>query len=53
MLLKMKVLMEDERPGELYWKELNYSKANLVLRLRNKVSIDAIISFANWLSRER
>ena len=39
------VLEEDERSGEIYWKELNCSKSDLVSRLRYNVSLDAIISF--------
>lgn len=44
---KKTVLEEDKRSEELYWKEYECSKADLVVRLRNKVLLDSIISFAN------
>jgi hypothetical protein len=43
---KEEVLMEDESSGERYWKELDYSQNDLVSRLKNKIQLDAIISFA-------
>ena len=46
VITKKIVLKEDERSGELYWKELDCSKGDLVSRLRNKTPLDAIISFA-------
>lgn len=43
---KKTVLKEDKLSGEPYWKELDCSKVDLVSRLKNKSSLDAIISFA-------
>lgn len=43
---KKTIEKEDKHSGELYWKELDCSKGELVSRLKNKTPLDAIISFA-------
>ena len=42
---KKDVLREDKN-GEQYWKELNCNKADLVSRLKNRLSLNSIIIFA-------
>ena len=43
---KKRALKEDKRSGELYLKERDCSKGELVSRLRRKAPLDSIISFA-------
>jgi len=43
---KKNVLKEDGRSGELYWKEYDCTKNDLVSRLKNKMPLDDIISYA-------
>ena len=44
---KKTVTEEGEYIGDLYEREVNCSKADLVSRLKNRASLDTIISFAN------
>jgi len=41
------VLEEDKRSEDLYWKKYDCTKGELIARLRNKLSLKIIISFAN------
>jgi len=43
---KRTALKEDKRSDELYFTKIDCSKAELVSRLKSKISLDAIISFA-------
>jgi len=38
--------LKQKRSGDFYWKEFNCTKVDLVSRLKNKVNLDDIISFA-------
>lgn len=41
-----KTELREDKNGELYWKELNCTKRDLVSRLKNRASLKTIISFA-------
>jgi hypothetical protein len=41
-----KTELREDKNGELYWKELNCTKRDLVSRLKNRSSLNTIISFA-------
>jgi len=43
---KKSVLEEDHRSDEVYWKKVDCSQDNLVSRLRNRVSLNAIVNFS-------
>jgi hypothetical protein len=43
---KKNVLKEDGRTGDLYWKEYDCTKGDLVSRIKNRVQLDYIINYA-------